>query len=148
MTSFLYKNTFTFFLLITFGSSAFAAKTPEEMYEQRPVKLTYSNVVSLQPAIISDAECAEAFSEATLPAYEAEHHSKKMSIEKRDLNYKVINAKLTALFLSNETTIHRQNKESLKTPKLSSLQMNNDTLTGDGSFFTYYCSGNVHRENL
>lgn len=141
----------TFLALAIINSVAIAADSSKFLLlEESPRQTIFSNVFSLQPAIITDAECNKIFSDNQIitALQEQDIHLRLLDIMHRKIRYKPINGELTARFVSSVVTIHLPGKKTLMSPELSSGQVNNKTHEYDGQFFNDYCHGNFHLKNM
>lgn len=140
------------FLVLSIINSAAIAEDSSKfvLLEKSPRQTNFSNVVSLQPAIITDAECNKVFSNNQIITAlgEQDIHLKLLDIMHRKIWYKPINDELTARFVSSVVAIHLPGKKTLISPELSSGQVNNKTHEYDGQFFSDYCRGNFQLKNV
>ena len=135
----------TFVALAIFNLAALAEDSSKFTLEKKPLFIVHSSVVSLQPAIITDAECNKVFSDSSelVPALHGQDVRLKFYDQiNRKIQYKYISDELTTRYVSSKVIIHLPGKKTLISPSLTSGQLDNKTHEFKGQFFNDYCRGN------
>lgn len=149
------KQKFLIGLALVSLSSLVWASSPAQ---DSPDVIEFLDVVSVQPQVITDAQCADAFSgKIRLPANFRDYSSKKLDIVNRVSHKKEVTDDLGMFVWTEKVTMHLADGRDLTSPAFvtalyvdrrhfTKLGLIAKTNGHDGVFVSYYCQGRVHKQ--
>lgn len=146
------KKIAAFLLLASLSLSATAVTQSSEKelkkiimdYEGRSGTVTYLNVKSVWPKIMTNKQCQDAFLPRKFDPNFPDTHTTTLDIMDRKPTYKWIDSHHVLMITESQIVLKPSEKNSLKSPKVVSVIIDTDTMNDDGHFYSAYCYGEVH----